>query len=334
LGVKTQWDVDNDADYSGGAWEIKIGASTYTILTTLPDGTLLIDDGGVAGTGITYTLLDDGSVPITTSTTGALTVTARGKVVITDAATSDIRILINIGDYVVWGGSEYEVIGFEEGASKTLYMDYNGVAGAGAISVYRRLVDNEVGYVAYSGATLTTSTNYETNLNIQNGASAPGYPWEDGGFLEQGTGTDAPSTEWTPPFSDGHFKEDFLLYVDADYFVINDINGTEITLGGPAQVWGTAGVANTDFTIYKAMKEDLTVRPQRDPAGPGHAFDFVDRRGKDIIVNTVETAAPMAFKAAMLNAANKDEIVETIQQSEDISFNIEWASGLEEKGEI
>jgi len=332
LGVKTQWDVDNDVDYSGGAWEIKIGASNYTILTTLPDGSLLID-GGVAGSGINYTLLDDSLVPITTSTTGALTVTARGKVVITDAATSDIRILVNIEDYVVWGGSEYKVIGFEEGTTKTLYIDYNGLAGAGAISVYRRLVDGEVGCVAYSGITLTTIADYETNLNIQNGANAPGYPWEDGGFLEQGTGTDAPSTEWTLPFSDGHFKEDFLLYVDGDYFVINDINGTEITLGGPSQIWGTTGLA-TDFTIYKAMKEDLTVRPQRDPVGPGYAFDFVDRRGKDIVVNTVETGTSMAFKAAMLNAANKNEIADTIQQSEEVSFNIEWASGLEEKGEL
>jgi hypothetical protein len=330
LNVKSTWDVANDPDYTGGAWSVKIGATTYTVENVLPDGSLELS-GGTAGVGISYTLLDDLAAIVETSTAGVLVVEDRAIVAITDAAVSDIRILVDIGDYVLFGGTQYQVIGFVEGADKELYIEYSGAGGAGSITVYRRLLDNLIGHVDYRGFKMVTPLDYEVDLFIQNGANAPGYPWEDGGFLEQGSGTDYPSDDITIPLSEGQFKEDFLIYIGTDWFIIADIDGTDIVLLGPKKDWPTTGVA-ADFTIYKSIKKAFSVREQRDPPGPGHDFDFVDRRGKDIYTIEEETGTPMALTASMLN--NKDNVVDTINQQESVSFEIEWADGNTEEGEI
>jgi hypothetical protein len=320
LGVKTTWDVENDPDYTGGAWKIVISlpashAGTYTIENILSDGSLVLEGSfPFAVTGIGYDLKDDSDVTIESSNLGDLEIEDRARVVITDLTVDDIRLLLKTGDYILFGGTQYEIIGFVEGAKRQVYIkDYTGAGAAGAIKVYRRLVDGATGYVDYRGLQLTTTTDYESTLGIINGASAPGYPWPDGGFLAQGSGTE-----------DDHYKESFLILIGTDYFVFKDIDGTTIELDGPRETWPTTGIAGTAFTIYRAVKEPFSVPEQIEPPGPGHDFSWYDRRGKVIITQDIETGVPMTMRALALNPSSQDQVLETVNQNEEVSFSIEY----------
>lgn len=332
--VKSVFDVDNDPDYSGGPWKISIPAfsDTYTILNIVPDNILELDDPGgtlpSSGlTGITYTLLDDTGKTIDTSSTGELSVRSRGKVDITGIVgpgglLEDVRNLVKIGDYLLLSGTQFKVIEFVPDTLLEFYIDdyTDGDMAGVSIKILRRIIDNQTGKLSYRGLTLETLVDHEAGLGILNGVNAP---VSEDDILE-----------------DNLFKQNFLVLVnpttDEDFYTIEEIDGKTITLGGPHRDFTTLTAGGTPITydIFKFEKVPTSIPERTEPPVPGHDFDFIDRRGNVVIDMEEETAMPMLLRAASLNAAKNDQIVELISQRESISFTIETAEGNVEKGDI
>jgi P2-related tail formation protein len=333
-GVKSLFDVNNDPDYTGGAWRVYIPAysDTYDVLNVLPDDILELSDpsGTLPATdtsSITYDLLNDVGTVIASSITGELDVTDRGRidydgVTGPGGALQDVRNFIEIGNYLLLDGVQYLVTGFVPGEDLQFYIsDYSDGDMAGvATTVYRRVGDNQIGKFAYRGLTLETVVDYESSLGILNGVNAPADPAD---VLE-----------------DNRFKQNFLVQInpatDATYYTMSEIDSTTITLGGQHVDWTTlsSGGTSVTFNIYKFEKVPVSIPERTEPTWPGHDFDFIDRRGNVIIDSTSETAMPMSLAASALNKAKDDEILETIGQEESISFIIETADGNNQEGEV
>lgn len=289
-----------------------------------------------------------------------------GIVTIIDGSINDVRNLLKIGDYVRIGIDWHKLVGFVDGETHKFYIEYTGASLGATINVYRRLTDNQIGYMDYNGIKLVLAGNYETSLGIINGASAPNYPFPRG-FLNEGSGN-------LNDTDDDHFKENFMISINGQYFTIEDINGnfpagfTTFILNGIKQMWTTTGTVET-ASIYRATKKPFLVPEQVhlkevkvikvvDPntneilgqqyipsvwtwpafdyselAGnplPGQATIGIDRRGKDLVSSQEETVVPMTFRTSVLNALNKNQVVDAINQQESVSFNITWAEGSEE----
>ncbi len=323
LGVKTDFDVEHgDAT---APWKILIpaySATPYTIQHLLPNGTLILNDPSATlptsnVSGITYTIKTNSDVEVVTSTTGSLTVTRRGRVEALSASVLDIDESVKIGNYFVNGGTQYEITGFVKDTNDQFYIDnYSDGDMAGEnLKVYQRLADNQIGYYSHRGLRLTKSgVDYETSLSISNGSNPPG---EDN-VLEN-----------------NRFKENFLVVIDDEYYSIASIDGssgdTVMVLNGPDHYWQTLGAGGTsvDFTIYRYVKEAATIEGQQFDQ-PDHDFNFIDRRGKELVSNEIETAVTMM--AASI--PNGSEITEYISQEESVTYSIEYADGSSEQGEL
>lgn len=336
--IKSQWDVDNDPDYSGGVWQVSIPAysDTYDILEVLPNGSLILNDPSnslptVATSDIVYNLLNDSSETIASSTSGSLSVKRRGRVDMGTAGSilirgtsttslDDVRNVIEIGYFLLYSGTQYFISGFVDGETKQFYIDdYSaGTVSGVSTTVYQRIADNEYGVLHLKGLELTTLVNHETGLGILNGANAPA---DENDILE-----------------DDLFKENFLVLINSEYFAISEIDGTTITLSGPQNDWNTTGTAVT-YDILKYSKltgttvdppagyrfDPIADIPEREyPPVPGYAFEFLDRRGNEVIEINTENAVSMMAMSSLLNAGKNDDILETVGQEEKITFNIEW----------
>ena len=336
--VKSQWDVDNDSEYSGGAWKVSIStySDVYDILEVLPNGSLVLNDPSatlptVATNGIIYNLLNDSSETITSSTSGSLIVNRRGRVDLGTAGSmlirgssttslDDVRNVLEIGYFMLYSGTQYFVSGFATGETKQFYIDgYSGGTVSGvSVTVYQRIASNEYGVLHLKGLELTTLVDHETGLGILNGANAPA---DENDILE-----------------DDLFKENFLVLINSEYFAISEIDGTTITLSGPQNDWNTTGTAVTYDILKYSKLTGTTVNPptgyRYDPVAdipereyppvPGYAFEFLDRRGNEVIEINTENAMPMMAMSALLNAGRNDDIMETVGQEEKITFSVEW----------
>lgn len=332
LGVKSDWDVDNDADYTGGPWKIEItssGSGTYTIHNVLPDGSLLLNDPSETlpktdmGTGI-YSLLDDDDEVIATSTTGVLDVTRRGRIDFSGAAITydDVRNLIKRDWYFVLSssgaptGTQWRVTGFTDGDGSSLssksqfyIADYTSGDNLSVDSlILNRIVDNEVGNFGYKGIMLEGASNHETGLPILNGANAVS---ED------------------DQIESDEFKENYLVLIDNTYYSIAEIDGSSITLAGQHSDWTTLSSGGTSVTydIWQFTKNGADIPERSYPPMPGQNFTLLDRRGNEVIEVSTETGTPMMFRAAALNSAKQNEVIERTEQNEGITFSIEWADG-------
>lgn len=331
LGVKSDWDVDNDSDYTGGAWKLEItssGSGTYTIQNVRPDGSILLNDPTKSlptsdtGGGV-YNLLNDLDETIATSTTGVLNVTRRGRVDFTNSSITfdNIRNLVAPGQYFVLSsggsptGTQWEINGFTDSddgssalATNQFYIsDYADGDDLGEdVLILDRLIDNEVGHFDYKGINLVGASNHETGLPILNGANAV----SEDDMLES-----------------DEFKENYLVLIDSNYYSISEIDGSSITLAGQRQDWETLSAGGTVVTydIWKFTKNGADIPEREYPPVPGHTFDMIDRRGNEVIEVNTETSTPMMFRAASLNAAKGNEVIETTEQEEAITFEIEWA---------
>ena len=330
LGVKSDWDSSHDTDYTGGPWKIEItssGAGTYTIHNILPDGSLILNDPSETlpkfdiGTGI-YNLLDDNDEVIESSTTGVLDVTRRARIDFLNAAITydDVRNLIKRGWYFVLSsggspsGTQYEITGFADGDGSSLadtgqfyIADYTSGDDLGVDGfVLNRLVDNEVGKFQYKGIKLNGASNHETGLPILNGTNAVS---EDS------------------QIESDEFKENYLVLIDNTYYAIADIDGSSITLAGQHNDWKTltAGGTSVTYDIWRFTKNGATIAEREYPPMPGHEFTILDRRGNEVVEVSTETSTPMMFRAAALNSAKQNEILERTEQQEGITFSIEWA---------
>jgi P2-related tail formation protein len=347
-GVKTDWDDNNDSSYTGTAWKIQItetGFSNgiYTISRIESDGSLILNDPTEAlpksnSSSLSYNILDDSNNNMSSSDNGSLAISRRAK--ITDSspsgdATDDIRDVSDISDYFVLSGTEYKIIGFVESQDHQFYISgYTaGDASGQSFNVYKRLVDSETGYVDYRGMKIVTSSDHEAGLGIVNGSNPPATVVDD-----------------------NLFKENFLVLIGSNYYKITGIDGTTINVDGPEESWKVSGGTSVTYSILKYSKENISIQPKAGYGGEtegysgetvdglpyvqpamyqylGHDFNFIDRRGNEVISLNTETAAPFAAFAAEALNANDDQIKEPISQEENITLEIEWADDEEIEGD-
>lgn len=331
LGTKTNWDVNNEPSYSGGAWEVTItlpapAAGTYEIDNILSDGTLVLSDPTDAlpktqTTDITYTLLNDISEQQATGTTGITTVRRRGRLDISSLVSlDDVRNILDIGNYIVYSGSQYEIIGFVEGETHQFYIDsYSGGEAIGASTDALNRIASDTGYLHYHGLALTTAKNYENPasgdyLGILNGANGPSDP------------NDITDNDF--------FIENYLVMITTgsttDYYAITAWDDSDMILDGLHQNWGFATGTSVTYTILRFERNAFSILEKSTgptTAIPGHDFEEgLDRRGNEVIEVNTETGVTALALSTMLNAARKNkEIADGVSQDETVSYSIEYS---------
>lgn len=326
-GLLTKKDVGGS--YAGIAWSIDFTSPAigeYYIEDVKPDGSILLEPGGSLAAGsYSYNVKNGAGDVVDSSITGTIVETARGKITVNNLSV-DVQAQLKIGDYVIppSGSTQYKIIGYVPDTTSSMYIDgWSSGSSTGSATYYRRLIDNGIGTTDYYGATITTPTDYESTLGVINGVNGSGYPWSPGGFLEQGSGTEDDIMGVA-----GTVKENLLVMIPdgatPEYFAVSEIDGTDITIVGPKKDWTLSGTSKS-FTIYNAEKKSFTVPEQKTLPEDAHTFDYYDRRSGEIVINTQEVATPMMFRASMLNAAQRDQVVETVGQEESITLSIEWA---------
>lgn len=309
-------------------WKISISGTDYDINDFLPDGRLVLEDptqsfvtasnityGIKNGSGATVSWTNTSGSVVTSSNTGEIEVYLRGRVT-PNAPTESypgIGAMIDTIDsgayYFFINTNEYKITGLKQDSVNIFYIaDYDeGDLGSSVnLRINKRILTNEIGYFSYQGMKLQTDGDLETDLGIQNGANSL-VPEED-------------------RVQNDKFKENFIVIIDDVPYFITEIDGnnvdfpgkTIITLSGLRQYWQTldAGGTAITFSIYNYIKEDVTPNPNFQNL-PEIVFENIDRSGQPIYdeVTLVESLAAMG---------NTPGPVEIVQQSEKVSFKIEY----------
>jgi hypothetical protein len=297
-------DIQTVAD--GNAWKVTIGSHTYDILQVLPNGVLVVQDDGTlsAGTGLSYTLYtyDDQEIQIGQ---GDVIVQVRALVDLNDNELVNVNEFIQINDFVYYDGDEYRIIGFD-GVNPYIDDYSDGDAVGVTISTRRRVLDNAIGYFAYSGLYLETAENYETSLGIVNGANATAVD----GFAD-----------------DDNFMENYMVQITIDdtdyYYKIEAWNNQEITISGLDQNWGLSGTT-VDYSIVHFEKQSAESQ--------GMTFDIIDRRGKDPVVREISTDTGTTITALSQNP--NSGLQEHVSQQEGVTWEITYSNGETEQGGV
>jgi hypothetical protein len=325
--IISQKDIDDEIA-TGTAHRIRIMGEVdvfdYAILEILPDSRMILsapDDSNefyLNKTNLSWELVgSEGS-----GDSGLVEVTRRGLVDLGSPTIDDIRKLSKIGDYVLYNENQYKLKSFiNEENYKFFIENYNeGDVGGVDIIIYRRIVENCVGQLDYSGLELITSGNYESDLLIQNGTNSNGLLTKE-----------------------SRLKENFLILINSDYYSILDIDSNKITLDGPNNDWTTLGTS-VDFVIYRFINQPLSIPFSNAPRVPDHSFDQVVRSNNEVIVKeTSETSIPYLRNIELpiqketdmkhssrlanriLNSINSgNEVTDSSSQQESINFNIEY----------
>lgn len=338
--ISTVWDTLNDPAYYPYNWTIYFPLyGTFNIQNILPDGSLVLEDDPSLPTStvidVTYTIYDETSNVVVSNNTGKITISLRGRVdfsgnVVVNGDTVTLDSIQNLmgsyyengrNHYLLYSGTQYAFNGFVKDSTTQFYIsNWSGgtVSGIANASLYQRLANNKIGYLSYKGLTLTTTTNYETTLSIQNGANADSLY----------SATDASGNPYTLQLDNNSFMENYLILINSDYYAITNINGTLITLAGPDQVWKTSGTS-VNFDIIKYDKEAVSIPERVSPPMDGHDFEYLDRQGNDVI----EASVPVQALATIFNTPD-DQKVELTNQQEGISFSIKTKDGNTFEGEL
>lgn len=319
---KSLWDVSQG--YSTASWKIKIpaySATPFNIVNVQSDGSLSLEDNGSlpssSASPLSYTAYDQYNNEIFSSSSGALTVTYRGRTEVLNTSLHDVKNVFVIGDYQKISGTEYKIVGFKDGTDDQFYIDgYNGgnVAGA-SLTTFRRLLDNQVGYLSHKGLKIQISGDLESSLSINNGVN---------GVV-------------ATPLEDDHFKENYIVEINGNLYFIAEIDGnnpvgnTTITLEGPDAYWKTisGGGTSTTYNIYRYTKTQGVTIPGQQFDLESATFDTIDRRGRV----TVGNDASGNEELHMLQSP-KDNFLESTGQKEGIEFIIEYSDGTRKKGDI
>ena len=312
---KTQWDVDNDTEYTGAAWKVSIPAysiTPYDILSYNPESEELILDNSsntlptVLTTGITAELLTDLDESVVEDNNATLNIERRGRIDLNDGYITNVQEdgFIKFNDIVYYSGDEYIINGFSTSNLDQFYISgYDaGDVGSATISIRRILVPRNYGNFAYRGMKLNTLIDYEADLGIVNGINGTNF------------------NTW---LNNNKFKENFLVQIDSNYYKINEIDGYEITLGGLDQSWRTfaAGGTNVSFSILQISKTAVNIGDQ--------GFQDLNRRDNEIIEQQIEY-----MTSFMAMGLNPDSMQDGLKANESISFKIEYIDGDEIEGNL
>jgi hypothetical protein len=310
IGVKTEWDVDNTPDYTGGSWKVLISAysaTPYNIREIINGKLILAGDSNlptVDTTGISYVLKDDDDNVVETSTTGVLEVTRRGYVNLNDGSLVDIENYIRPLDYLLYNGDEYLILAFD---GSNFWIDgYTDGAVAGAtIKTKRYLAEGETGYFGYRGLKLISFADHEAEFDMINGDNPP---------------TDQPDNS--------HFKENFLFVINDEYYKIVEIDGINVTLSGRDIDWTTLSNGGTvvAYSIIHLEKTPVDVN--------FIVFDQLDRNGKDPVIREVYSDLDQSTTITALSTSKNSGIEENVSQEEGVSIIIEYKDGSVFEGDL
>lgn len=310
LGVKTLWDVDHTPDYTGGSWKVSIPAysgTPYDIEDIINGNLILVDTGTlptIAVSGISYTLQNDVSDTIATSTTGSLSVDRRALIDLNDIAITDIHVVADFGYLLFYSGTEYEIVRFDESSATFWIDDYSGGDVAGAtIEIRKRLANNKIGQFGYRGLRIVTAIDHEAALDVMDGANPPLVITDD-----------------------NKFKANFMFSIDSDFFKVLEWDGTDVKLAGRLQNWGVATGTSVSYDIVQFEKTMINVQFL--------VFDHLDRDGHDVIVREVLDTISDTTTVAALSMNPGSGFQENIMQEESISFVIEKKDGTKTTGKL
>lgn len=306
LGVKTQWDVANTPDYTGGAWKVLL--ETYSLtpyeIVDIRNGVLILAGDSLLPTattnGLTYTLLNDADETVVNSTTGSLSCQRRGYVDL-NATFVDIDSFIHLGDFVNYNGTNYEIVEFD-GNNVRIDGWTNGEVAGVMVDIRRRIVHNAIGYFGYRGLNLTTFADHEVEFEIMNGSNPPVVVTDN-----------------------NHFKENYMFQIDGQFFQIAEWDGQQVKLIGRAQNWLTSGNA-VAYSLVHFPKKQVNVQFT--------VFNHLDRDGHDVVVREIEDQVEQNVAIVALAASQSNGIQENVAQEEGITFRIEMRNGDNEEGEI
>ncbi len=265
-------------------------AGDYDVVEVYPNGTVQISGwtGIVDVEDIEYQFKNNLDVVMSDiSTTGSVSISRRGLVAVSSDIKSDFGL--SQGDYALIDGDQYLV---NEFASSYFYIkDYvAGDMGATSITIYRRLLSSDVGYLKYNGMTLVTSVNYESSLGIMNGANG-------GGML----------------LEDSSAKENYLILIGLSYYKINEINSTIISISGPKLEWELTGTS-VNFSIMHVANKNVEVK--------GEDIYLIDRRSNETVKHTILSGLGMEAMMASVNTNNQGQTFSPVYQSEKITCTI------------
>lgn len=268
----------------------------YDILEILPDNKLIIDgpdDSLNFNIGNNWEIENESG--LINGSDGVFSIKRRGCININFDK-------IKVGDYVLHNNNQYRINSIKN--DKVYIENYQeGNEGGANVSFYRRIVENCVGQLDYFGLVLETSINYENEFKIQNGKNNLSIA--------------------TKPTN---FKENYLIFIDSNYYSILEIDENLIYLGGPNKDWTTLGT-ELDFTIYKFTNLPLNIESKDFPSG--YSFDEVLRKDNDIIYSS----STSMITTELLNKSDSN-IVDTTNQQESININIEYKNGDKEEKQL
>lgn len=312
LGVKTQWDVDNTPDYTGGSWKVLIPAYSATAyeIVNIVEGVLTLDGDENLPTsnvsGVSYSLLNDEDEVVDTSTTGSLSVLRRGHVNLNDSNITDLSQFARAGDYLLYDGSEYKISTLD--GTNFWIDDYvDGEASGVTTQIRRRLVDEGIGYFGYRGLLLTTFSDHESEFGIVNGNNPPAEDYV----------TD-----------DSNFKENYMFKIGEEYYKILSIDGDEVVLSGRDQSWMTteAGGTAVAYSVIHFAKQEINVGFT--------VFDHLDRDGQDVVIRELYSEIDQSTAIAALSAPSGSGVQDNVSQQEGVSYIIEMRNGETEQGDL
>jgi hypothetical protein len=312
LGVKSLWDVEHTANYSGGAWKILIpdfSSDPYEINKVTGGIVYLKGDSllpNTSVTDITYSLLYDNGQTVTSSNTGNLTVKKRGKVDLNDISLVDIGHFIHLGDYLYYNSNEYPVLEFDGNGFWIGDYDGGNVSGVSVI-IRRRLVEHGVGYFGYKGLRLITFADHESEFGMINGKNPP------------------PADEQT---DNSLFKENFLFLINNEYYKIAEIDKDHVILAGRDQNWMTLGTGGT------AVAYSVVHFPAKEVSIGFTVFDQLNRNGKDPVIRELFSTVDNNTAIVALSTSPSSGMEENATQEESISFTIERRDGYIVEGVI
>lgn len=324
IGVQATFDVVHGTALS--AWKVLISAydaTPYDVYDVLPDGRLVLTNHGStlpnsSVLGVAYTLKNGAASVL--SSTGDLEVKHRGRVTALNPAVTPVNEVIGLENYYfAVNYDEYLVTGFAPGTNDQFYIDnYTGpdLGSSTNMIVYKRVATQKIGYFTHRGLKLKVAGNLESSLGIQNGVNA---------LVVSDDGVE-----------NDKFKENFIIFIDGQSYFIAEIDGnnpvgfTTITLSGPDNYWQTldSGGTAVNFTIYNYEKQGATIMGQQFDL-PDHSFRTLDRAGRSVIDRIDDDGTVTGLSVPEGNSIN-----DYVKQEEGISFNIEYADGTTEQGDI
>jgi hypothetical protein len=168
-----------------------------------------------------------------------------------------------------------------------------------------------IGNLAFRGQKLVTDTDFEALFGIMNGSNPPAISTEDNLYMEN-----------------------FLILITTDpggpnetenYYAIREWDGQNITIAGQFEDWGVTSPSTVDIEFYQFTKTpDVTIPEGKFATQPEHTFQYLDRRGNEVITIDSDTGASMMSMELLASGLNnRDGTLDIVGQIEDISMIIE-----------